>query len=95
MTPEAQVGPAPVPAPAADEDSFSARMRERMERLGSLALMTWQVVTRAVSPPYSPSAFIYQLEALGVRSLPIALLTATFAGLVISCLLYTSDAADE
>ncbi|MFY0526798.1 MlaE family ABC transporter permease [Archangium gephyra] len=47
-------------------------------------VMTGQVAVRAVSPPYSPSALVYQMEALGVRSLPIALLTATFAGLVIS-----------
>jgi phospholipid/cholesterol/gamma-HCH transport system permease protein len=69
---------------ATEAPSFRDRMRERFERIGSLMVMTGQVFTRAVSPPYSPSAFIYQLEALGVRSLPIALLTATFAGLVIS-----------
>ncbi|HEX5747786.1 MAG TPA: ABC transporter permease [Archangium sp.] len=59
-------------------------MSERMARLGSLVVMTGQVAVRAVSPPYAPSALVYQMEALGVRSLPIALLTATFAGLVIS-----------
>lgn len=64
--------------------SFVQRMAERLERLGSLMVMTGQVAVRAVSPPYAPSALIYQMEALGVRSLPIALLTATFAGLVIS-----------
>jgi phospholipid/cholesterol/gamma-HCH transport system permease protein len=64
--------------------SFAQRMVERLERLGSLMVMTGQVAARAVSPPFSPSAIIYQMEALGVRSLPIALLTATFAGLVIS-----------
>jgi phospholipid/cholesterol/gamma-HCH transport system permease protein len=42
------------------------------------------VVSRAVRPPYNVGALIYQTESLGVRSLPIALLTATFAGLVIS-----------
>ncbi|HYO69323.1 MAG TPA: ABC transporter permease [Archangium sp.] len=59
-------------------------MSERLARLGSLLVMTGQVAVRAVSPPYAPSALVYQMEALGVRSLPIALLTATFAGLVIS-----------
>ncbi|WP_116121127.1 MlaE family ABC transporter permease [Archangium gephyra] len=59
-------------------------MSERLARLGSLIVMTGQVAVRAVSPPYAPSALVYQMEALGVRSLPIALLTATFAGLVIS-----------
>jgi phospholipid/cholesterol/gamma-HCH transport system permease protein len=37
-----------------------------------------------VRPPYDVGALIYHTESLGVRSLPIALLTATFAGLVIS-----------
>ncbi|HEX8537511.1 MAG TPA: ABC transporter permease [Cystobacter sp.] len=74
----------PLPATPGEDDSLRGRLLVRLERLGSLAVMTGQVFTRAVSPPYSPSAFIYQLEALGVRSLPIALLTATFAGLVIS-----------
>lgn len=64
--------------------SFAHRMKVRLERLGSLMVMTGQVAVRAVSPPFSSSALGYQVEALGVRSLPIALLTATFAGLVIS-----------
>ena len=64
--------------------SFLQRMGERLERLGSLVVMTGQVAVRAVSPPYAPSALVYQMEALGVRSLPIALLTAVFAGLVIA-----------
>ncbi|AKI99307.1 phospholipid/cholesterol/gamma-HCH transport system permease protein [Archangium gephyra] len=64
--------------------TFVQRMSERLARLGSLIVMTGQVAVRAVSPPYAPSALVYQMEALGVRSLPIALLTATFAGLVIS-----------
>ncbi|MCY1073205.1 ABC transporter permease [Archangium sp. miwbw1] len=64
--------------------TFGQRLRARLERLGSLIVMTGQVAVRAVSPPFSPSALVYQVEALGVRSLPIALLTAIFAGLVIS-----------
>jgi phospholipid/cholesterol/gamma-HCH transport system permease protein len=63
---------------------FWNRMRVRLERLGALMVMTGKVMARAVSPPYAPSALVYQVEALGVRSMPIALLTATFAGLVIS-----------
>lgn len=87
MSTDVDLVPAAPPAPEAssgEDDSLRGRLLVRLERLGSLAVMTGQVFTRAVSPPYSPSAFIYQLEALGVRSLPIALLTATFAGLVIS-----------
>jgi phospholipid/cholesterol/gamma-HCH transport system permease protein len=83
MSAPVDVAPSAPTAPAG-EDSFASRMLVRLSRLGSLTVMTGQVFARAVSPPYSPSAFIYQLEALGVRSLPIALLTATFAGLVIA-----------
>lgn len=64
--------------------SLRQRMEARVVRLGELMVMTGKVLARAVSPPFSPSALVYQVEALGVRSMPIALLTATFAGLVIS-----------
>jgi phospholipid/cholesterol/gamma-HCH transport system permease protein len=60
------------------------RAKERLSSLGDLALMTGQVFSRAVRPPYNWGALAYHTESLGVRSLPIALLTATFAGLVIS-----------
>lgn len=63
---------------------FWSRVLVRLERLGALVVMTGKVFTRSVSPPYAPAAFVYQVEALGVRSMPIALLTATFAGLVIA-----------
>jgi phospholipid/cholesterol/gamma-HCH transport system permease protein len=63
---------------------FWSRMLARLERLGALTVMGGKVFMRAVSPPYAPAALVYQVEALGVRSMPIALLTATFAGLVIS-----------
>jgi phospholipid/cholesterol/gamma-HCH transport system permease protein len=86
MSIDVDLAPAPPASEASssEDDSLRGRFLVRLERLGSLAVMTGQVFTRAFSPPFSPSAFIYQLEALGVRSLPIALLTATFAGLVIS-----------
>ena len=64
--------------------SLGERLRVWLERLGALSVMTGKVLQRSVSPPYAPASLIYQMEALGVRSLPIALLTATFAGLVIS-----------
>ncbi|NOK12369.1 MlaE family ABC transporter permease [Corallococcus exercitus] len=64
--------------------SLKERLRERMESLGALSVMTGQVFSRAVRPPYDWAGLIFHTESLGVRSLPIALLTATFAGLVIS-----------
>ena len=51
-----------------------------LERLGALSVMTGKVLQRSVSPPYAPASLIYQMEALGVRSLPIALLIRDAAG---------------
>lgn len=73
------------PAAAGDESlSLGERMRRSLLSLGAVSVMTGQVASRAVRPPYDIGALIYHTESLGVRSLPIALLTATFAGLVIS-----------
>jgi phospholipid/cholesterol/gamma-HCH transport system permease protein len=67
-----------------EDGSLRQRMEARLVRLGELMVMAGKVARRAVTPPFAPSALVYQVEALGVRSLPIALLTATFAGLVIA-----------
>ncbi|HYI01210.1 ABC transporter permease [Hyalangium sp.] len=71
-------------SPAEPTPSISARIRQRLESLGALAVMTGKVFSRAVRPPYDWGALVYHTESLGVRSMPIALLTSTFAGLVIS-----------
>lgn len=73
------------PTAAGNESlSLGERMRRSLLSLGAVSVMTGQVASRAVRPPYDIGALIYHTESLGVRSLPIALLTATFAGLVIS-----------
>jgi phospholipid/cholesterol/gamma-HCH transport system permease protein len=61
-----------------------ARIRQRLEVLGALFVMMGKVCSRAVRPPYDWGALVFHTETLGVRSMPIALLTSTFAGLVIS-----------
>ena len=71
-------------APAETTRSLAARLRQRLEALGALAVMTGKVFSRAVRPPYDWGALVFHTESLGVRSMPIALLTSTFAGLVIS-----------
>jgi phospholipid/cholesterol/gamma-HCH transport system permease protein len=75
---------APASAPEEGLVPWSERARARLEALGAIAVMTGQVASRAVRPPYAFGALAYHIETLGVRSLPIALLTSTFAGLVIS-----------
>ncbi|MFP2906415.1 MlaE family ABC transporter permease [Pyxidicoccus sp. 3LFB2] len=81
MTPKVEAGATALPS---EQLGLVSRAKERLASLGELALMSGQVFSRAVRPPYHWSALAYHTEALGVRSLPIALLTATFAGLVIS-----------
>ncbi len=68
----------------AEQQPLRGRLRAHLESLGAISVMTGRVASRAVRPPYDVGALIYHTESLGVRSLPIALLTATFAGLVIS-----------
>ncbi|WP_420821702.1 MlaE family ABC transporter permease [Pyxidicoccus trucidator] len=81
MTPPVE---AAATAPPEERQGPVSRAKERLSSLGDLALMSGQVFSRAVRPPYDWRALVYHTESLGVRSLPIALLTATFAGLVIS-----------
>jgi phospholipid/cholesterol/gamma-HCH transport system permease protein len=84
------LGNAPIPAPEAPhaQDRAGKGLRERFQgsmwRLGGMSVMTGKVMRRAVSPPYPVLELMRQVEVLGIRSLPIALLTSTFAGLVIS-----------
>jgi phospholipid/cholesterol/gamma-HCH transport system permease protein len=84
LQPSGPEAAAPTATEPAAPPAWKARVQEQLESLGTLTVMTGKVLKRAVSPPFSLSALIYQLEALGVRSLPIALLTSSFAGLVIA-----------
>jgi phospholipid/cholesterol/gamma-HCH transport system permease protein len=63
---------------------FTARVRHAVEQLGEVAVLFARTMARAVRPPFSLGALAYQIEALGLRSLSIATLTAIFAGLVLS-----------
>jgi phospholipid/cholesterol/gamma-HCH transport system permease protein len=87
MNPSVQAPAVPEPQAAAPVSIFAsvkAVIRQRLEVLGAMAMMTGRVFSRAVRPPYDWGALVYHTEFLGVRSMPIALLTSTFAGLVIS-----------
>lgn len=87
MNPSVQAPAVAEPQAAAPVSIFAsvlAVVRQRLEVLGAMAMMTGRVFSRAVRPPYDWGALVYHTEFLGVRSMPIALLTSTFAGLVIS-----------
>jgi len=63
---------------------FTAKLRRAVEQLGEVAVLLGRTIARAAKPPFSLSAIAYQVEVLGVRSLSIGILTAMFAGLVMS-----------
>ena len=63
---------------------LTARLRHGLMQLGGMSVMLAQSLARMFSRPVGTGEMSYQIEALGVRSLSIATLTAVFAGLVIA-----------
>jgi phospholipid/cholesterol/gamma-HCH transport system permease protein len=63
---------------------LTARIWQGMMQLGGMSVMLFQAMARTFSRPIGTGEMAYQIEALGVRSLSIATLTAVFAGLVIA-----------
>jgi len=49
---------------------------------GRMAIFTWQAFTAIALPPYRATETVRQMRLVGVRSLPIASLTALFVGMV-------------
>jgi phospholipid/cholesterol/gamma-HCH transport system permease protein len=49
-----------------------------------MALLTWQAVKEATRPPVQPRIFAYQVLQLGIRSLPLTITMALFAGMVLA-----------
>jgi phospholipid/cholesterol/gamma-HCH transport system permease protein len=63
---------------------WTARAREAVEGFGVVTMMFFRAARRAATPPFGLADIANQVELLGSRSLPIASLTAVFAGLVLS-----------
>ena len=63
---------------------WTQRLKEAVEEFGVMAMMLVRGARRAVTPPFALTDTAKQIELLGLRSLPIATLTAVFAGLVLS-----------
>lgn len=55
-----------------------------IEQFGHAARMTWGAVASIVRRPLEFQSMVYQFEALGVKSLSIAILTAIFVGMVMA-----------
>lgn len=63
---------------------LSAKLRGWLEQFGGVAVLFGRTVLRALQKRFNLMDVVYQVEVLGIRSLSIATLTATFAGLVLS-----------
>jgi len=59
-------------------------LAQTLHELGGMALMGARAMARAFQRPFAVKDVAYQVEAFGLKSLSIALLTAIFAGLVIT-----------
>jgi phospholipid/cholesterol/gamma-HCH transport system permease protein len=55
-----------------------------LARVGEMALLTWHAVKEAVRPPVQPRIFAYQVLQVGIRSLPLTITMALFAGMVLA-----------
>lgn len=69
----------PPPAP-----KYKASVTRFLEHIGQISQMTWQAFRVMFRRPVEIESTLYQLEALGVRSLSITAITAVFTGMVMA-----------
>ena len=53
-----------------------------IEEAGRIVLLLFQTIRWAVRPPYAVRDILRQMEQVGVNSMPVVLITATFTGMV-------------
>ena len=58
--------------------------REGITGLGQITTFVASTFTHAARPPFGVRAYLYQLLQVGIRSLPLSLTTALFAGMVLA-----------
>jgi phospholipid/cholesterol/gamma-HCH transport system permease protein len=74
----------PSEALAEAESSIGRWTVGSLERLGEVSVLAGQTFARAVKPPFRLQAIAEQIEAIGVRSMSIVLLTAIFSSMVMT-----------
>ena len=57
---------------------------QAVRKVGSVALLTGRAFVAMVRPPYEVSAWVRQMEQIGVRSLGVAGITTVFTGMVLA-----------
>ncbi len=65
-------------------NTFGTRVFRRIEDLGNLFVLFLQCITWLFRPPSEFRSIVKQMEEVGINSLPVVLVTATFTGMVIS-----------
>ncbi len=59
-------------------------VRRAVETTGRLAIFTGRAFLAMLRPPYEIRLWIAEMEQIGVRSLGVAAITATFTGMVLA-----------
>lgn len=65
-------------------ETFGTRVYRAIEDLGNVFSLFLQCVTWVFRPPSEFRSIVKQMEEVGINSLPVVLVTATFTGMVIS-----------
>ncbi|MCG3172739.1 MAG: putative phospholipid ABC transporter permease protein MlaE [Myxococcota bacterium] len=65
-------------------EGFNARMRYSLEYLGGVSELAGRTILRIFRPPFMIGDIIYQIEAIGMKSIAISVLTAIFSSLVMT-----------
>ncbi|MEK7850286.1 MAG: ABC transporter permease, partial [Deltaproteobacteria bacterium] len=60
-----------------------------IEEAGRIVLLFFQTIKWALRPPYAFRDILRQMEQVGVNSMPVVLITATFTGMVLALQSYT------
>ncbi|MBP2674311.1 MAG: transporter permease [Deltaproteobacteria bacterium] len=65
-------------------ESIGERVYSMVQDLGAVSTLFLQVITWTVRRPFEFRNIIKQMEEVGVRSIPVVLVTATFTGMVLA-----------
>jgi phospholipid/cholesterol/gamma-HCH transport system permease protein len=60
-----------------------------LEEAGRVMVLLGKTLAFSVRPPFDFRAFLHQIEEVGVRSIPVILITGTFTGMVLALQSYT------
>ncbi len=65
-------------------DTFGTRLFQMIEDLGNIFLLLLQCLAWLFRPPSEIRGIVKQMEEVGIKSMPVVLVTATFTGMVLA-----------